>query len=242
MELDPELIEAQLWNGYYLLYNNWDFEGAEQSYKKSIGTDNPDALAIYADFLNFTRRHEEAFEISQRLDQTNPYYPNSRMILSLYYLGRFTEAEEFAQSRMKLFKNYFILDSYGFLKLNTGNYNEAIDIFQRIFEIEGVRYPRILGWMGAAYARSGQPEKAKELMVELKTNLAESNAGSPAFFIAVIYAALSDEESAINFLQRAIDEHEMEIPWLLSEPQFFSLHSNPAFQILVRKVGFNQLE
>jgi TolB-like protein/AraC-like DNA-binding protein len=242
IELDPELIEAQLWNGYYLLYSNWDFEGAEQSYRKSIGTDNPDALAIYADFLNFTRRHEEAFEISQRLDQTNPFYPNSRMILSLYYLGRFTEAEEFAQSRMKLFKNYFILDSYGFLNLNTGNYNEAIDIFQRIFEIEGVRYPRILGWMGAAYARSGQPEKAKELIEELKADLAESNAGSPAFFISVIYAALGDEESAINFLQRAIDEHEMEIPWLISEPQLFSLHSNPAFQILVRKVGFNQPE
>jgi hypothetical protein len=56
---------------------------------------------------------------------------------------------------------------------------------------------------------------------ELKAILAESNAGSPAFFIAVIYAALGEDESALTFLQRALDDHEMEIPWLISEPQFF---------------------
>ncbi len=240
IELDSELIEGHLWNGFYLLYNNWDFEGAEQAYKKSIVTDYADALAVYADFLNFTRRHDEALEIAQRLNQIHPFYPNSRMILSLYYLGRYTEAEEFAQSRLRLFNNYYTLDSYGFLQLNTGNYDEAIQIFQQIFEIENVRYPRILGWMGAAFARAGQTEKAMELVKELKAILAESNAGSPAFFIAVIYAALGEDESALIFLERALDDHEMEVPWLISEPQFFSLHSNPGFQILVQKVGFNK--
>jgi len=239
MALDPELIEAHIWNGFYLLYNNWDFEGAEQAYKKSIVTDYADALALYADYLNFTRKHEEALEIAQRLNQTHPFYPNSRMILTLYYLGRYTEAEEFAQSRLRLFNNYYTLDSYGFLKLNTGHYDEAIDIFQRVFELENVRYPRILGWMGAAYARSGQTDKAMEHIKELKAILAESNAGSPAFFIAVIYAAMGNKKSALTFLERAVDEHEMEVPWLISEPQFFSLHSNHAFQLLTQKAGFN---
>jgi len=239
MALDPELIEAHIWNGFYLLYNNWDFEGAEQAYKKSIVTDYADALALYADYLNFTRKHEEALEIAQRLNQTHPFYPNSRMILTLYYLGRYTEAEEFAQSRLRLFNNYYTLDSYGFLKLNTGHYDEAIDIFQRVFELENVRYPRILGWMGAAYARSGQTDKSMEHIKELKAILAESNAGSPAFFIAVIYAAMGNEKSALTFLERAVDEHEMEVPWLISEPQFFSLHSNHAFQLLTQKAGFN---
>ena len=238
LALEPELIEAQLWNGFYLLYNNWDFEGAEQAYKKSIVTNDAEALAIYTDFLNFTRRHEEALEMAQRLDQTHPFYPNSRMILSLYYLGRYTEAEEFAQSRMRLFNNYFTLDSYGFFKLNTGNYDEAISIFQRIFEIENVRYPRILGWMGAAFARAGQKEKALDHVEELKAILAESNAGSPSFFIAVIYAALGEDESALKYLQRAFDDREMEMPWLISEPQFFSIQSKPEFQVLIQKVGF----
>ena len=238
LTINPALAEAHLCNGFYLLYNNWDFEGAERAYKKSIVNNFEDALAVYADFLNFTKRHEEAYIIAKKLDQIHPYYPNSRMILSLYYLERYSDAEEFAQSRLRLFNNYYTLDSYGFLKLNTGQYKEAIQIFEQIFELENVRYPRILGWMGAAYARLGQQDKAMKHIKELKAVLAKSNAGSPAFFIAVIYASLGDEESALSFLEQALDDHEMEVPWLISEPQFYSLHSKPAFQVLVQRVGF----
>ena len=238
LALDPELIEAHLWNGFYLLYNNWDFEGAEQEYKKAIVTNYPDALGVYADFLNFTRRHDEALTIAQKLNETDPFYPGSRMILSLYYAGRYKEAEEFAQSRLKLINSYVILETYGFLMLNSNRYQEAIPLFQRVMNIEGIRYPRILGWMGAAYARSGQQEKALELIKELKAKITITDAGSLRFFIAVIYAALDDKASALQWLQEAYDHHEMEIPWLKSEPQFYALHEEPEFQNLLNKVGF----
>ena len=238
LELDPDLEDAHIWNGFYLLYNNWDFEGAEQEYKRAIVTDNSDALAIYADFLNFVRRHEEALEISERLHQTNPYYPNSRKILSLYYLGRYDEAEEFARQRMLLFNNYLTLDNFGFLMLNTGNYQEAINLFSRALEIEGIRYPRILGWMGAAHARAGQEGEALKILEELKAKRKQTDAGSLAYFIAVIYAALDDKTSTLKWLQQSYDDHEMEIPWLISEPQFYSLHGDPTFQELLNKVGF----
>ena len=90
------------------------------------------------------------------------------MILSLYYSGRYEEAAEFAQSRMALSNNYFILDSYGFLMLNTGNYQEAIQYFKKAIDIEGFRFPRMLGWMGASYARNGEREKSLEIVKELK--------------------------------------------------------------------------
>ncbi len=238
LAIDPGLAEARAWNGFYLLYHNWDFEGAEEEYRKAIATNFPDALAVYADFLNFSRRHEEALSIAQRLNQVDPYYPNTRMILSLYYTGRHEEAEKFSQSRLKMFKNYYTLDSYGFFLLNTGKYTEAITIFERVFQIEGIRYPRILGWIGAAYAHSGNRKKAFELIEELKAKIPVNDAGSLRFFIAVIYTALGDKPSAIEWLQAAYEQHEMEMPWLISEPQFYPLHEEAEFQALVDKVGF----
>jgi len=238
LALDPDLAHARTWNGFYLLYNNWDFEGAEQEYKKAIATNFPDGLAIYADFLNFVRRHDEALTISQRLEQADPYYPNTRMILSLYYTDQYEEAETFARSRVRMFSNYFTLDSYGFLLLNTGKYEEAIPIFHRIMEIEDIRYPRILGWMGAAYAHAGNRKKALELLEELKAKIPVNDAGSLRFFIAVIYSALGDKSTALQWLREAVEYHEMEIPWLISEPQFYELHDTPEFQELVDKVGF----
>jgi TolB-like protein/Tfp pilus assembly protein PilF len=238
LSINPDLEEAHLWNGFYLLYNNWDFSGAEREYKKAIVGDNPDALAVYVDFLNFTTRHREALEISKRLDQTNPYYPNSRTVLSLYYMGEYEEGNMYLESQLELFTSYNTLDRSGFFLLNTGKYERAIQMFNRAMDMNAFRAPRMLGWMGAAHARLGNHEKSLELIEELR----EQSAAGSAFFIAVIYAALDDKASALKWLQDAYENHEMEIPWLKTEPQFYALHDEPAFQDLLNKVGFPTTE
>lgn len=238
LEMNPNLDEGNLFMGFYYLYNNWDFVKAEESYKKAIGNNHPDALAIYADFLNFTRRHEEALDISKKLDKFHPHYPNSRMIPSLFYSGKFEEAEQYAEARLKTLYNFSTLDMYGFLMLNTGNYIRAIELFQETIDLEGIRFVRMLGWMGAAYARSGEREKAVELIVELEKRMNYNEAGSLAFYIAVIYAALDDNKTALQWLDISVKNREMEIPWLKSEPQFYQLHEYPAFQKLLKKTGF----
>ena len=238
LEMNPNLDEGNLFMGFYYLYNNWDFVKAEESYLKAIGNNHPDALAIYADFLNFTRRHEEALVVSKRLDKFHPHYPNSRMIPSLFYLGKFEAAEEYAVARLRTLTNFSTLDMYGFLMLNTGNYSKAIELFQETIDLEGIRFVRMIGWMGAAYARSGQKGKAVELIEELEKRLNANEAGSIAFYIAVIYAALHDNERALHWLDISVKNHEMEIPWLKSEPQFYHLHDLPAFRQLLKKTGF----
>ncbi len=238
LEIEPGLPEAHAVKGFYHLYYEWDFIKAEQAYKKGIERFNTEGYALYVDYLNFAGRHKEALEMAQRLEYIEPYYPNTRMILSLFYNQQIDEAIEFAQSRLRVMRNYVIMDSYGFLLLNSGDHQEAIRIFQQIFELENIRYPRILGWMGAAYARSGQPVRARELIDELMQHRALNSAGSPAFFIAVIHAAMDETEDALHWLSVAIDDHEMEIPWLTTEPQFYQLHHHKDFRAMVKKVGF----
>ena len=92
--------------------------------------------------------------------------------------------------------------------------------------------------MGSAYARSDEQKKAIELIEELKKLSKTTRAGSVGFYIAVIYSALEDKDSALHWIHEAYTHHEMEIPWLKSEPQFYSLHDDPEFQDMVRKVGF----
>jgi TolB-like protein/AraC-like DNA-binding protein len=238
LEIEPDLPEAHAVKGFYHLYYEWDFKKAEQAYKKGIERFNTEGYALYVDFLNFAGRHKEALEMTQRLEYIEPYYPNTRMILSLFYNQQIDEAREFAQSRLRVMRNYVTMDSYGFLLLNSGDHQEAIRIFQQIFELENIRYPRILGWMGAAYARSGQPVRAREHIDELMQHRALNSAGSPAFFIAVIHAAMDETEDALHWLSVAIDDHEMEIPWLTTEPQFYQLHHHKDFRAMVKKVGF----
>ncbi|HEX6893449.1 MAG TPA: hypothetical protein VF141_22210, partial [Chryseolinea sp.] len=238
LSLDPGLDEAHMLMGFYHLYRDWDFEKAESEYKLSIASDHPDALALYADFLNFMKRHEEAMAIAERLNIKDPYYPNSRMILSYIYNGRLDEALEFSKSRLKMFNNYYSMDSHGFLLLQLKQYKEAIYYFSKAIALENIRYPRMLGWMGAAYAKSGDRAEALQIIEELKQRLANNEGGSIAFFIAVIYSALEEKSAALSWLQTAYKSHDMEMPWIMTEPQLYNLHNESQFRQIAREIGF----
>ena len=92
--------------------------------------------------------------------------------------------------------------------------------------------------MGAAYAKKGDETKARELLSELKERKAKTDAGSPAWFSSIIHAALDEKDEALKWLAIAVEDHEMEIPWMVSEPQLYPLHGTPEFDALVKKVGF----
>jgi tetratricopeptide (TPR) repeat protein len=164
------------------------------------------------------------------------------MILSYIYNNKREEALRFSERRMMLFNNYNALDAHGFLLLNMKRYSEAIPFFQRAMRLEGIRYPRMMGWMGAALAKSGKKTEAMKVIEELKLRWSNKENGSLAFFIAVVYAALGDAESALSWLKTSYDTHEMEMPWLRTEPQFYDLHPNAAFVAMARSMGFPQAQ
>lgn len=240
IELAPDIKETRPMRAFYFLYHDWDFQRAEEEYLIGLGNTQSESYALYADYLNFVRRHDEALEMSRKQELNEPYFPNPRIVLSLFYSGRIDEAIAYAENRLRIQRNYWFLDCYGFVLLNSGRYHEALEVFKEIFQIENKKYPRIMGWMGAAYAHLGEMEKASEIISELKVMKAEKSVSSPGFFIAVVYSALGEQESALYWLRIAIEDHEMEIPWLISEPQFFELHDRPEFKKMVKEVGFPQ--
>ena len=240
LELDPELKEGYGWKAFERLFGSWDFRGSEENYKISIESKFPVFLALYANFLHYENRHAEGFEIADRLNREYPYYPNNQMLLSYYYNKKYEEGLEFMKTRLKLYSNYYTYDTAGFFSLNTGDYDRAISLFQKAIDLEGNRFPRMLSWMGAANAHKGETQKAQELLNELKTLKEKTDAGSPAFFIAIIHSALGEKQEALKWLKTSIDDHEMEVPWLVSEPQLYPLHGMPEFDALVKQVGFRE--
>lgn len=238
LAIDPQLDIAHMLMGFYYLYHDWDIKRVEAEYKRAVVNEDPDALAMYCDFLNFVRRHDEALVYAERLDALDPYYPNSRMILSYYYTHRTDDALHFSERRLQLFNNYYTFDSHGFLMLQLGRYDEAIKYFNKAIALEGIRYPRMLGWMAAAHAKSGNRKAAFEIIEELKLRLQKGDDGSIAFFIAAAYAALSDKAAALEWLNKAFKSHDMEMPWIMTEPQFDVLHNEPEFKRIADAVGF----
>ena len=238
LTLDPDLKEAYARKANEYIFRYWDFNEAEKNYKIALESDFPLILALWVNFLHMENRHDEGYEAALELNEKHPFYLNSQMMLSSYFANRHKEGREFVETRLKTYSNYFTLDGSGFFYLNTGEYDKAIELFQKAIDNGGMRYPRMLAWMGAAYAKKGNKQKARELLTELKDRKAKTDAGSPAWFAAIIHTALGEHNEALHWLTIAVDDHEMEIPWLVSEPQLHPLHGTPEFDALVKKVGF----
>ncbi|WP_025663177.1 helix-turn-helix domain-containing protein [Aquimarina megaterium] len=225
--------------GFQLAFFHWNFEEAENYYKKGLKANEPLNYIMYRDFLQFENRHKEALEISLYIDRNMPFYPNSPLILSYYYNGMYEEGEAFIEERLESFPTHpLVYDNAGFFMLNVGNYDKAIELFLKLIEISGKRFPRILAWMGASYAHKGNTLKAEKNLKELIELKKSTNIGAPAFFASIIATALGRDDDALDLLERSITDHEMEVPWLVSEPQLFPLHRNSRFDSLVKKVGF----
>jgi TolB-like protein len=241
LELNPRSALAHLHMGFKHLYDDWDHNAADKEYSLAIehGINQPDVLSIYADYLNFVGRHEEALKYAKLQVEREPYFPNSRVPFALFFLGREEEALDFQRDRLKIMTSYWNHDIWGFLNLNTGNYAEAIKSFKAATELLGERMPRMIGWMGAAYAKSGDRKQAELLLAELGDMAKKSNAGSPNFFMAVIFTALGNNNAALTALERAVEVHDWEMPWIATEPQLYPLHSEPRFIEVARTVGFS---
>jgi serine/threonine-protein kinase len=53
----------------------------------------------------------------------------------------------------------------------------------------------------------------------------------------MIYARLGEKEKALQYIERALREHQSDLIFINVEPYFESLKGEPRFQAVVRQVG-----
>ncbi len=126
----------------------------------------------------------------------------------------------------------------GKIYLNVGEYQDAIEILQQGIEVGEARIPAILGELGVAYYKTGQGTETEKFIEELKLAYSSIRKGSPAFYVAQIYAGIGEKELAFQWLEKSYEAHEVEMIWLKIEPQFQVLRSDPRFGAMLEKVGF----
>ena len=96
----------------------------------------------------------------------------------------------------------------------------------------------MLAELPAAYFKNKEPEKANTVLDELRARWQQGKSGSCAFFIAQTYASFGKKELAFEWLEKSFKAHDVEMIWLKIEPQFKSLHGDPRYRDMLRRVGF----
>ena len=119
-----------------------------------------------------------------------------------------------------------------------GRHEEAVSESQKAASLSGGG-PSALGTLGHAYGVSGKRAEAQKLLADLK-ELSKRRYVAP-FDIALIYVGLGDKAEALQWLERAYEDHSVRLAWIRVDPQLDSLRGEPRFQDLLRRMNLSPL-
>jgi tetratricopeptide (TPR) repeat protein len=182
-------------------------------------------------------RHEAAITRMKNSQELDPL----SLIISvaigwaLYMDRRYDDAIEQLRRTVELDPNYpvtyWIL---GLLLRKMGRYELAITEGEKGVKLSGGS-SLMRAALAQTFATAGRRKKATQILDDL-TKLTKQKYVAPYFF-AGIHIGLGEDNRAMEYLEKAYEEHSHWLIYLHVDPSMDGLRSNPRFQDVLRSVG-----
>jgi len=128
-------------------------------------------------------------------------------------------------------------DHFGNVYLALENYSMAKDLLETGLQISVKRHASMVIHLALAEHYLGNENKSLELLNEI-IGRAENSEPNVNVFVAHYYARLGNNDEAIKWLDKAYQEHEVDLIWLKADPNLRQLIDDSRYQELVKKMGF----
>jgi TolB-like protein/Flp pilus assembly protein TadD len=236
LALDPELAEARM-SFALALVAAYDWRGGLKEFDRALEL-NPNlafAYELQAWTLTGLGRFDDAIAKDKRAIELDPLNPFFQMSLSffLYWDRHYDDAIAQARKTLEMDPNSAIaqvLLGLSFLKKG--------DTASTIAELQKAKAPNpgawYQGYLGYAYAISGERAKAEQALRELE-DLAKRQYVSPTAF-ATIYLGLGEKESCLDWLEKCYEQQDSACWYLKIDQIYDSIRGEPRFQALVEKI------
>lgn len=240
LDLDPDLADARAAIGLIHFQYDWDWEAAERALS-TAAKQNPNyatAHHYFADYLKGMGRFDEAYEqirLAKELD------PLSLAIASgvghvLYLSRKYDEAIVAYRAVLELDPSFVQARLwFGRPFLQKGMYEEAIAELRQADELSGGSTIST-SVLAHAYASAGRREEALKLLDVLLRRREKQYVA--CYFIGLVYVGLGDSDKAFEWLNKAREERSAWLAWVMVEPRFDSLRSDPRWGRLLKDIGF----
>jgi tetratricopeptide (TPR) repeat protein len=142
-----------------------------------------------------------------------------------------------AHAALELDPNLYLANwALGWADIEAGQFGEAIPELEKARTTDSP--PFVAGWLGYAYAKNGERDKAQAIFAEL--NQMSSQRFVSPFDTAVIYLGLGDKPRALDGLEQAYKVRSQWLTFLKVDRIFDPLRSDPRFIELLKKVHLDQ--
>jgi TolB-like protein/Flp pilus assembly protein TadD len=239
LSIDPNLATAHSALGHIMVQYDRDWLGAAREYALAVRLDPSLAVTHHRLGRLYMMQGDidRALAEAARAQELEPLWLATKTAVGafLYDAKRFDESIQIVEQvlalddRADVARSVLIRDLLG-----KGDYDRAL----RELDKRPLQAPGSNAFRAQALALSGRrPEAIAELNRLLKLSKERYVA---AYDIALIYAALGDTENTFRWLEGAMADRSTLINFLAQDPLFDSLHADPRFAELVKRIGIYQ--
>jgi len=239
LEIDPMLAEAHISLASIIMLNEWDFVNAGREYR--IGLElNPNYATghhWYAEWLLYLGHTEEALNemaLAVELDPVSQAIIKDQGMV-YYYTRHYDKAIQMALTALDLDPHF--ISVHRLLSLcyqGKGMYEKAMDENRIWGEFTKDEAKTKLA-QAQILAASGNKVEARKMLPDIESHYILG--GNDYRSMALIYAALGDNDKAFEWLDQSWARHEESLCNLKVDPKLDALQSDPRFDILLRKIG-----
>jgi serine/threonine protein kinase/Tfp pilus assembly protein PilF len=239
LALDKDLGEAHDILALLKFTHDFDWAGAEKEFKLALAL-NPGGADIYDHYgwmCAGLERYDEALALVKRAQELDPLAHRSDVANTLIRAGRYEEALESALRSVEFEPDHARSRStLGWAYLKNGLIEEGLaELEKAVTLVPGNTL--YLAQLGQAYGKVGRTEKAREVLRQLN-QLSEERYISP-YHMAYLHTGLGEIGQAMDFLEQAYEERSGSVFGIKGSFLFTSLHPEPRFQALLRKMNLN---
>lgn len=237
--IDSDLAEGHAALGLAILHYDWNWLGAEVSFRNAVRLDPNFAagyqlLGIY--FLRIDRIGDALIALKHARD-LDPSSPINAVWLAevLRHYGETNASIRLHLETLESFPEFFLAHYHlAFSYVDAGRLNEAEFHRERAVTLshENSLTLSLQGILHAATGNTGAVQETLEKLLSLRKNKYISGVN-----IASVYAAMRNEPRTIEWLETGLKERDPNLTWIGFDKEFEFLRSNPRFRDLLEEVG-----
>ena len=229
LALDPNVPEAHATLGAMRAFAHWDWAGADSEFRRALelNPNSTSAHSAYAITLMARGRIDEALAQLRYAGRLDPLsYPTAYSIgEALYYGRRWNEALDQAKTVAEMDSSHGGADNLTWrVFVATGRFAEALEVAQHAHDSTVEVF---------ALAGLGRVSEAR---MRLRAVNSSVRARTP-YYVAALYTAVGEPDSAFAWLDRAYASHQTDIVSMKVDPMMDPLRNDPRFGRLLRKIG-----
>jgi len=247
LELDNNSVMAHTYLASVKLWYNWDFDSVEKEFQivNQLHPSSSEAYLEFVQYLIILGKFDEASIITDRSlndkDLTGDKYVAAA--LAYCYSGQHEKALKAVETYLNVYQiDNFLLYNAMRIYVSLGKNEKVIELYERNLAKKPISdlSDCFLGYMGIALFKTGRKVEFTAFLNELSSKSLKTSVGSPYYFEAAVYLAMDEPDNALQLLEKAYTNHEVDMVWLKVDPLFSKLKGDPLFENLLRKIGFGK--